>query len=135
MRGSEAFGILAILFASAALVATAIGFWKRDDTGPIARFRIPLMAITGAPVCVTCGEWAMGRWGDGAMGRWAMGRWGDESMGRWGDGRCFIDLVYGLRSAQFSGCVQSLLSSHHLICLAFLSVCLRVGLLQCSGPC
>ena len=54
MRASEAFGILAVLFATATLVAVAIGFWKRDDTGPIAKFRIPLMGVTGTVVWLQC---------------------------------------------------------------------------------
>jgi hypothetical protein len=47
VRASEAFGILAILSAFIMFVCVAVGFWKRDDTGVIARFRIPFMGATG----------------------------------------------------------------------------------------
>jgi len=46
-RAVDAFALLTVITAAIAFVSVAVGFWKRDDTGPIARWRVWLVSITG----------------------------------------------------------------------------------------
>jgi len=58
VRASQAFCILATITSLATFISVFVGFWQRDDSGPIAKLRLPLMGVTSLWLFLSVCMWA-----------------------------------------------------------------------------